>query len=57
MLFDINKYEAEGIDPQHKLALDVTFRAFENAGLTEDKTKGSKTAVYIGKHVLCIMYI
>lgn len=36
------------MDPQHKLALEVTYRALENAGIPPSKMKGTNTAVYMG---------
>lgn len=40
--------EAEALDPQQRMLLEVTYRALENARLNINKLEGSKTAVYIG---------
>ncbi|KAK4212160.1 hypothetical protein QBC37DRAFT_288666 [Rhypophila decipiens] len=44
--FSITAKEAAGMDPHHRLALETSFRAFENAGIPVDKLKGSRTAVF-----------
>ena len=49
-VFGINKMEAENMDPQHKLALEVSFRALEDGGITMQSLKGTNTAVYMGKY-------
>lgn len=46
--FGVSNSEAEWTNPQHCLALEVTYSALENAGYTKDEIKGSKTGVYIG---------
>lgn len=46
--FEISSKESEVIDPQHRLLLEVTWEALENAELNIDKLKGSKTGVFIG---------
>ena len=48
MLFGINSMEASRMDPQHKIALEVSYRTFEDAGLTLSDVSGSQTAVYLG---------
>ena len=47
-LFGINSMEASRMDPQHKIALQVSYRTFEDAGLTLSDVSGSQTAVYLG---------
>ncbi|XP_066574044.1 mycocerosic acid synthase-like polyketide synthase [Amia ocellicauda] len=47
-LFGITEAEAGGMDPQHKLLLECTFRALEDAGLPMEKASGTRTGVYIG---------
>ena len=37
------------MDPQHKIALEVSYRALEDAGLTLDDVTSSNTAVYMGE--------
>lgn len=36
------------MNPQQCLALEVTYSAIENAGITLDQIKGTKTGVFIG---------
>ena len=47
--FNINELEAKRMDPQHKIALEVSYRALEDAGLTLDDVTSSNTAVYMGE--------
>ncbi|RDW64648.1 beta-ketoacyl synthase-containing protein [Coleophoma cylindrospora] len=46
--FSITPKEAKAMDPTHRMLLEVTYEGFENAGLSLDSVKGSKTSVYIG---------
>ncbi len=46
--FEMSKVEATSIDPQHRLLLEVTWEALENAGIDLLKARGSKTGVYVG---------
>ena len=48
-MFNVNELEAEVMDPQQKLALEVSFKALENAGIPLQCIKGSNTAVYMCK--------
>ncbi|KAG2458074.1 EASB synthase, partial [Polypterus senegalus] len=47
-LFGIPEAEVERMDPQHKLLLECTFRALEDAGIPMEKASGSRTGVFIG---------
>lgn len=49
--FGIAEAEADVMDPQHKLLLQCTFRALEDAGVPMEGISGSRTGVYIGDHV------
>ncbi|HBI83926.1 MAG TPA: polyketide synthase, partial [Alcaligenaceae bacterium] len=46
--FGITPNEARSMDPQHRLLLEVSLEAFENAYQVPEKLKFSKTGVYIG---------
>ncbi|XP_030254965.1 highly reducing polyketide synthase 40-like [Sparus aurata] len=46
--FGITEAEAGSMDPQHKLLLQCTYRALEDAGFAMESINGSRTGVYIG---------
>lgn len=46
--FKIPPIEAKQIDPQHRLFLEVSIRALNNANITIDSLKHSNTGVYCG---------
>ncbi|WP_202918583.1 beta-ketoacyl synthase N-terminal-like domain-containing protein, partial [Streptomyces cavernae] len=46
--FGLSPREALAMDPQHRLLLEVSWEAVENAGLPTDSLKGSRTGVYAG---------
>jgi acyl transferase domain-containing protein/surfactin synthase thioesterase subunit/SAM-dependent methyltransferase/acyl carrier protein len=46
--FQITAREAEKIDPQHRLLLEVTWEALENAQIIPSHLAGSATGVFIG---------
>jgi acyl transferase domain-containing protein len=45
--FGITPQECEAIDPQYRIQLEVTYEAFENAGIPLKNLRGSDTAVYV----------
>ncbi|KAF4088073.1 hypothetical protein AMELA_G00078580 [Ameiurus melas] len=47
-LFGITDAEMEQMDPQHKMLLQCTYRALENAGMPMEKASGSRTGVFLG---------
>ncbi|XP_043926692.1 putative uncharacterized protein encoded by LINC00614 [Protopterus annectens] len=50
-LFDISEAETERMDPQHKLLLECTYHALEDAGTPVENISGTKTGVFIGKSI------
>ena len=46
--FRISPVEAELLDPQQRMMLEVSWQALENAGIDPDRLKGSRTGVYAG---------
>ncbi|KAF2158340.1 hypothetical protein M409DRAFT_71690 [Zasmidium cellare ATCC 36951] len=47
--FEIKPVEAQAVDPQQRLSLELAYEAFENAGLTLRQVWGSRTGVYVGQ--------
>jgi acyl transferase domain-containing protein/enoyl-CoA hydratase/carnithine racemase/NAD(P)-dependent dehydrogenase (short-subunit alcohol dehydrogenase family)/acyl carrier protein len=48
LFFRISPNEAEHIDPQHRLFLQESYRAFEDAGYSPDALANKKGGVYLG---------
>lgn len=46
--FGITDAETNNMDPQHKLLLQCTYRALEDAGIPMEKASGTRTGVFLG---------
>lgn len=46
--FNITPLEAEAMDPQQRILLEVVYEAIENAGFTLEGMQGSQTSVFVG---------
>ncbi|KAL0930671.1 Polyketide synthase-nonribosomal peptide synthetase 1 [Colletotrichum truncatum] len=53
-LFGVGTAEAEAMDPQHRMLLEVVYEAMEQGGFTLSSLQGSDTAVYVG--MMCTDY-
>ena len=47
--FNISLAEANLMDPQHRILLEVSFEAFSRAAYDKESLKGSKIGVYVGQ--------
>ncbi|MGW4368284.1 type I polyketide synthase [Nocardia takedensis] len=47
-LFHISPREAEAMDPQHRVLLEVAWETFRSAGLRKETLAGSGTGVFVG---------
>ncbi|MCP5006113.1 MAG: hypothetical protein GY941_19565, partial [Planctomycetes bacterium] len=48
LFFQISPLEAEAMDPQHRLFLQEGYKAFEDAGYSNDALSNTKCGVYLG---------
>ena len=49
MFFGISRPYADKLDPQHRLLLETSWEAMEDAGLVASRLSGSRTAVFVGQ--------
>ncbi len=54
--FYITPLEAEAMDPQQRMLLEIAYEAVENAGITLDAFRGTDTAVFAGLSALNHMF-
>lgn len=46
--FNVTPLEAEAMDPQHRILLEVVYEGLESAGFTIESLRGSPTSVFVG---------
>ena len=55
--FGISPREAHSLDPQHRLLLELTWQALEDAGLPPGALAGSQTGIYVGMSTMDYLYV
>ncbi|MCB9685488.1 MAG: AMP-binding protein [Alphaproteobacteria bacterium] len=48
VMFRMSPQEAQAADPQHRLLLELTWSALEDAGIAPDSLQGSRAGVFVG---------
>ena len=48
--FGLSPREAESLDPQQRLVMEVSWETLENAGIAASSLKGGKTGVFVGQY-------
>ena len=46
--FSFSKAEADSMDPQHRMMIEVAYEALEKAGLSLQDVAGTRTGVFVG---------
>jgi polyketide synthase 13 len=55
--FALSKLEADNIDPQQRMALELTWEALENARIPASSLRGGAVGVYVGTSVMDYSYL
>ncbi len=55
--FALSKMEADNIDPQQRMALELTWEALEHARIPASSLRGSNVGVFVGSSVNDYMYM
>ncbi|KAL7923395.1 polyketide synthase-like protein [Trichoderma austrokoningii] len=55
--FSIPTEEANAVDPQQRMLLEISYEALENAGIRKEDIDGSDAAVYVGSFVKDYEYL
>ncbi|PON21130.1 hypothetical protein TGAM01_v209978 [Trichoderma gamsii] len=55
--FSIPTEEANAVDPQQRMLLEISYEALENAGIRKEDIDGTNAAVYVGSFVKDYEYI
>lgn len=48
LFFNMSPRECESLDPQQRMLLEISYEALEDAGVTLEAIKGTKTGVFVG---------
>ncbi len=48
--FGLSPREAESLDPQQRLVMEISWETLEHAGIASDSLRGGKTGVFVGQY-------